>query len=97
MGEAAVRGALGISLADLAAHLGTSRGTITRYELNPVAGVEDAGKREAIARFYRKLRALINQTKDTARTPREADHGQATRDVSGAATDRGRKAQRRAS
>jgi transcriptional regulator with XRE-family HTH domain len=97
MGEAAVRGALGISLEDLAEHLGTSRGTLTRYELNPTHGVHDAGKRDAIARAYRLLRKFIDATKGTARTTKEVDDAhQAARDVPAACAERGRRAQRRA-
>src|SRR4051794_34012271 len=67
MGEAAIRGALGISLEDLAEHLGCGRNTLNNYELNERDGVKTEGKRVAIARFYRGLESLVKRTRGTAK------------------------------
>lgn len=55
MGVESPRLELGLSLDDAAEAIGVSRGTLTRYELNPMAVGE--ARRKRIAAFYRDLHA----------------------------------------
>lgn len=55
---------LGLSLDDAAEAIGVSRGTLTRYELNPMAVGEALRKR--IAAFYRDLHAARERARKRA-------------------------------
>lgn len=59
MAEVSPRLELGLSLDDAARTVGVSRGTLTRYELNPLAVGEPRRKR--IGAFYRDLQSVLER------------------------------------
>lgn len=64
MGEVSPRLELGLSLDDAAEAIGVSRGTLTRYELNPMAVGQ--ARRDRISAFYRDLRTARDRARKRA-------------------------------
>lgn len=64
MSEVSPRLELGLSLDDAAEAIGVSRGTLTRYELNPMAVGE--ARRKRIAAFYRDIQGARERARKRA-------------------------------